>query len=62
MASQAIVLPADVLVEEEKRPEYDAKTFYPVAIGEVLHKSYKVVFKVGYGANSTVWMARNIQR
>lgn len=47
--------------EEEKLPWYAADQFYPVRIGEVLDFRYKVLGKLGYGADSTSWLCRNIK-
>ena len=41
-------------------PAYDLGLFYPVRIGEVFQKRYEVLRKMGYGANSTVWMCRDL--
>ena len=46
--------------EEESMPAYDLGLFYPVRIGEVFQKRYQVLRKMGYGANSTVWMCRDL--
>jgi hypothetical protein len=47
------------LMEEEKLPYYNAKQFYPVHIGELLHSKYKVLGKLGYGSYSTVWLCHD---
>lgn len=39
---------------------YNADTYYPVQIGEVLNSRYQVVGKLGYGVTSTVWLARDL--
>ncbi|KDR82451.1 hypothetical protein GALMADRAFT_237777 [Galerina marginata CBS 339.88] len=56
------ILTRDLLVEEERKPNYKPHHFYPVQLGEVLNGSYQVVTKVGYGGSSTVWLAKGIQR
>ena len=61
-ATNAPSLPSDVLIEEERREDYDPKEFYPVKLGEVFRGTYQVVAKLGYGGRSTVWLARNLQR
>lgn len=48
-------------LEEETLDCYSPDQFYPVAVGEVLNSSYKVVGKLGYGAQSTVWLCRDIR-
>jgi serine/threonine-protein kinase SRPK3 len=60
--TNAPCLPSDVLIEEERREDYDPKDFYPVKLGEVIRDTYQVVAKLGYGGRSTVWLARNLQR
>ncbi|KDQ16239.1 hypothetical protein BOTBODRAFT_107233 [Botryobasidium botryosum FD-172 SS1] len=57
-----ILLPHDVPIQEERKDDYDPKHYYPVQIGEVLHGTYKIVTKIGYGGSSTVWLARNMNR
>ncbi|MCJ1399440.1 hypothetical protein MMC11_002642 [Xylographa trunciseda] len=47
-------------VEEESLPEYAAAGFYDVRIGQVFNSRYQVVGKLGYGANSTVWLSRDL--
>ncbi|RMJ14693.1 hypothetical protein CDV36_005596 [Fusarium kuroshium] len=51
-----------VPIEEEKTPNYDPKRFYPVHLGQVLNARYQIATKLGYGANSTVWLARDLNR
>lgn len=48
-------------LEEETLDWYSPDQFYPVTVGEVLNSSYKVVGKLGYGAQSTVWLCRDIR-
>ncbi|RMY20723.1 hypothetical protein D0865_16671, partial [Hortaea werneckii] len=48
--------------EEERLPWYRADQFYPVHIGETFISRYKVVGKLGYGAYSTVWLCRDLNR
>jgi serine/threonine protein kinase len=47
------------LVEEQSLPRYSQKKYYPVNIGETLHDRYRILAKLGYGAYSTVWLARD---
>lgn len=47
--------------EEESLPNYNAEQFDPVRIGETLHDRYVVLGKLDYGANSTVWLCRDLQ-
>lgn len=51
----------DVRVEEETLPDYLAARYYPVHIGQVFASRYQVVGKLGYGAYSTVWLARDLK-
>lgn len=48
-------------VEEETVPDYDPEEFYPVHIGDVFQGKYQVLGKLGFGANSTVWLCRNTE-
>lgn len=50
-----------VPLEEESLAWYSPDDFYPIAIGEVLSSSYKVLGKLGYGAHSTTWLCRHIR-
>ncbi|KID59753.1 serine threonine protein kinase, CMGC group, partial [Metarhizium hybridum] len=49
-------------IEEELFPDYFASRYYPVRIGEVLKSRYQIVGKLGFGASSTVWLARDLPR
>ncbi|KAI1413533.1 kinase-like protein [Hypoxylon sp. FL1857] len=50
----------DICEEDLKR--YCSGGYHPVHIGDEFHGGrYKVVTKLGYGAYSTVWLARNLQ-
>ncbi|KAI8943645.1 hypothetical protein NX059_001630 [Plenodomus lindquistii] len=46
--------------EEETLPFYRPEQFYPVKIGQLLDGQFKVLGKLGYGSNSTVWLCRDI--
>ena len=50
----------DQMVEEEQTPGYKAEDYYPASIGEVLNSRYQIVSKLGFGVNSTVWLARDL--
>ncbi|KAL2212720.1 serine threonine protein kinase, CMGC group [Sarocladium strictum] len=54
-------LASDQPIEEERVPGYVASRYYPVRIGEVLRDRYQVVGKLGFGASSTVWLARDLE-
>ena len=48
-------------IEEEWMPDYVASRYYPVRLGDVLASRYQVVGKLGFGAVSTVWLARDLK-
>ncbi|CAK7198873.1 hypothetical protein SEUCBS139899_001540 [Sporothrix eucalyptigena] len=50
----------NVKIEEEHFPDYMASRYYPVQIGQVLQDRYQIVGKLGFGAYSTVWLARDL--
>lgn len=54
-------IPVDEKIEEELFPDYVASRYYPVRIGEVLRGRYQIVGKLGFGASSTVWLARDLE-
>ena len=47
-------------IEEENLPNYLAARYYPVRIGDLFASRYQVVGKLGFGATSTVWLARDL--
>ncbi|KAI1110818.1 serine threonine protein kinase, CMGC group [Nemania sp. NC0429] len=53
-------IPEDQKIEEERLPDYLASRYYPAHIGEVLKDRYQIVGKLGFGASSTVWLARDL--
>lgn len=53
-------LSVDDKVDEECLPDYLASRYYPVRLGEIIRDQYQVVGKLGYGASSTVWLARDL--
>ncbi|RSL51812.1 hypothetical protein CEP54_011231 [Fusarium duplospermum] len=53
-------IPLHEKIEEELLPDYIATRYYPVRIGEVLMDRYQIVGKLGFGASSTVWLARDL--
>ncbi|KAI9802702.1 MAG: hypothetical protein M1825_002724 [Sarcosagium campestre] len=56
-----VLLSTEDLIEEETLPRYCPQHYYPVRLGETLNDRYLVVAKLGFGASSTVWLARDIQ-
>ncbi|KAL4798375.1 kinase-like domain-containing protein [Aspergillus venezuelensis] len=57
---QGPLLPKNEPVDEETIPRYNSKVFYPAKPGDVLAERYQILVKVGWGASSTVWLARNL--
>ncbi|KAJ9490350.1 hypothetical protein VN97_g2932 [Penicillium thymicola] len=55
-------IPQQELVDEEVCPNYNSATFYPAKPGEVLAKKFQLLVKIGWGSQSTVWLARDISR
>ncbi|KAH7152712.1 serine threonine protein kinase, CMGC group [Dactylonectria macrodidyma] len=53
-------IPLGEKIEEELFPDYIESRYYPVRIGEVLRDRYQIVGKLGFGASSTVWLARDL--
>jgi serine/threonine-protein kinase SRPK3 len=56
------IIRSDVLIEEERVSGYDAKQFYPISLGDILHGRYKILAKLGCGSSSTVWLAKDTSR
>lgn len=56
-----IRLPTNQAIEEETIPGYVADRYYPTRLGEILKDRYQVVGKLGFGASSTVWLARDMK-
>lgn len=56
-----VPIPVDKKIEEETLPDYVASRYYPVRIGETFRERYQVVGKLGFGATSTVWLARDLK-
>jgi serine/threonine-protein kinase SRPK3 len=48
-------------IDEETIPDYVASRYYPARIGEVLGGRYQIVGKLGFGASSTAWLARDLR-
>ncbi|KAJ5405446.1 hypothetical protein N7465_006730 [Penicillium sp. CMV-2018d] len=55
-------IPQQELVDEEVCPDYNSTNFYPAKPGEVLAKKFQLLVKIGWGSQSTVWLARDISR
>jgi serine/threonine protein kinase len=56
-----VPISVDEKVEEEALPDYVASRYYPLRIGEIFRDRYQVVGKLGFGATSTVWLARDLR-
>lgn len=56
-----VQLPVNQKIEEETLPGYAAPRYYPVRIGELFQERYQIVGKLGFGASSTVWLARDVR-
>jgi hypothetical protein len=41
--------------------EYRPGGYHPVELGDVFENKYRVMRKLGYGAYSTVWLARDTE-
>ncbi|RAL12540.1 kinase-like protein [Aspergillus homomorphus CBS 101889] len=54
-------IPVTQKLEEQTMPDYVASRYYPAKIGDILQDKYQVVGKLGFGANSTVWLARDMR-
>lgn len=54
-------LSASQAIEEETLPGYVSARYCPTRIGEILKDRYQVVGKLGFGASSTVWLARDME-
>ncbi|QSS55585.1 protein kinase [Histoplasma capsulatum var. duboisii H88] len=55
-------IPQQEPVDEEVCPEYNWATFYPANAGEILAEKFQLLVKIGWGSQSTVWLARDISR
>ena len=56
------ILRTDDLIEEQTLPRYCPKHYYPVHVGDTFDDRYQVIAKLGFGASSTIWLARDIQK
>ncbi|KAH0578851.1 hypothetical protein H2248_003043 [Termitomyces sp. 'cryptogamus'] len=54
--------PSEVVKDSEERWDwYTPQSFYPVRIGDVIHSNYQVLYKVGFGTTSTLWICRDLR-
>ncbi|KAH7881847.1 kinase-like domain-containing protein [Phlebopus sp. FC_14] len=49
-------------LEEQIVPGYRPDIFFPIELGKTYHDRYHVLSKLGYGVESTVWLARDTSR
>lgn len=56
-----VQIPTSQKIEEETIPDYVASRYYPTRIGEIFRDRYQVVGKLGFGASSTAWLARDMR-
>jgi len=61
MNTASHLLSTNSLLEEEENPDYDPKRFYPARVGQTINK-YQIVSKLGWGTDSTVWLAKETGR
>ncbi|KAH7317634.1 serine threonine protein kinase, CMGC group [Rhexocercosporidium sp. MPI-PUGE-AT-0058] len=54
-------IPLGEKIEEELFIDYCASRYYPVLIGQILKDRYQIVGKLGFGASSTIWLARDLE-
>lgn len=55
------LLPIYEKFEEERFSLYQARSYYPVRLGEIFKSRYQAVAKLGYGTASTVWLCRDLR-
>lgn len=46
-------------IEEQTLPRYYKRRYYPVRPGQTFNDRYRIIAKLGYGAYSTVWLAKD---
>ncbi|OJI91261.1 hypothetical protein ASPTUDRAFT_916069 [Aspergillus tubingensis CBS 134.48] len=59
---RSLLPPPTYPLEEERNPHYNPKKYYPARIGETIGNKYCIISKLGWGANSTAWLAKDISR
>lgn len=55
-------IPPTYPIEEERNPHCNPNKYYPARIGETIGNKYCIISKLGWGANSTAWLAKDISR
>jgi len=56
-----VEIPLMQKIEEETIPGYSTSWYYPAHVGEIIKDRYQIVGKLGFGASSTVWLARDMR-
>jgi serine/threonine-protein kinase SRPK3 len=56
-----VLLDPTIAIEEERMPAFKRGLYYPVRLGDVCSSRYQVLSKLGFGANSTVWLCRDLK-
>ena len=51
----------DQKIEEETHDSISKERYHPVRIGDIVNNQYQVLDKLGYGLESTVWLANDIE-
>jgi serine/threonine-protein kinase SRPK3 len=51
---QLVILPSNILIEEELVFDYDSQHFYPVNPGDIFHNKYEMTTKLKCGSCSTI--------
>lgn len=51
----------DEPIDEELLPGDRLSRFHPTKPGELLDGRFKTIAKLGFGAGSTVWLAKNMK-
>lgn len=47
-------------LEQEQLDGFATSQYYPINMGDVLASKYQVIWELGFGTASTVWLARNL--
>ncbi len=48
-------------IEEELLTGDRMHYFHPTQLGQILDDRFKIISKLGYGSDSTVWLAENLK-
>ncbi|KAJ5100646.1 kinase-like protein [Penicillium angulare] len=59
-ASPFTTLDPSKKIEEGRMPAFKRGLYYPVQLGDTLNSKYRVVSKLGFGANATIWLCRDM--